>query len=259
MSLFFVLGGEDNEMSEIKKVLKKMELPYFQPQLGWGKITVEMNQLPETTRGKKLVFVECRPGKSIEKECTDVLLIDHHDEWREKPAALLQMLTLLGKRPTVRQQMVATIDSNFLAGAIEKWPSQSKKIWEIWEGGYKKRFERESDYEIFKGQCEVIFENAVKRSEDGLLIIFNVPSSYTLLAAMADVRGMDCCFCVGSEQAVEEKPCFYCGNAEVVTELASLRWPRQYWGRRYLGCRALPRDFVREVRKLRRELLERDV
>lgn len=252
-SLFFVLGGEDNEMVEIKMVLDTLELPYVQPQMEWGKIFVDVERLPKEADGRQLVFVECKP-KLGEEENVESILIDHHDALRENPASLLQVLKLLGKSPTLRQKMVAAIDSEFISGAVKKWPDKKDKIWEVWEGGYRKRFAREADYVEFKRQCVKMIEKAKYKSDDGLLIIYNVPPSYTLLAALADVEGYECCFSVGGELSVDEKPCFYCGNESVVTILETFRWPKQYMGRRYLGCRAQPKEFVKVIRDIRKTI-----
>ena len=310
-NLFFILGGQDNEMAEIIKVLEKHGQPYWQPQLEWGNIKIDNFTLPHDSQGKHLVFVECRPAwlreefpltpslakrgqpSLYEREgrVSSPLIIDHHNHLSENPASLLQVLKLLHLKPTIRQQIIASIDSDFLSRTIAKWPTKKRQILKIWEDGYRKKFDSEEDYLQFKDHCWNLFKQAVgnqlphlklnpvklplisSSSEEGksrslfekeeefplfvkegvrgslplILIIQQAPDSRTMLAAMADLAGVECCLISGTLESDHLKPCSYIGKSATVIKLANQNFPGSYWGKYYFGCRAVPGKFVNAI------------
>lgn len=271
---YFVLGGIDAEMEQIRLILEQQGIMYYQPQEHWGTITVNEVEIlnhvqddnPEARLEKLiLVFVECRPdwveedqydvfgydgGK--EYRSGDLVIIDHHNDWRDKPASLLQVCELLHTEPSETQQLIASIDSDFLKVTIDRWPEKADEIIEIWETGYAQAFPNQQTYEDFKTQCLRRFWYAAQRMEDELLVMDQVPQSMTMLAALANLNGLDCALCLGTWESANEKPCFFQGPPDLVEALAKCNWIKQYWGRRYLGCRAVPGEFLAVVRELRK-------
>lgn len=234
-------------MSEIKKLLTKRHLPFIQPQLNWGKITITEAQLPPEATGKQVVYVECRPQSQQSSD----FLIDHHNELSHRPSSLLQVLKLLGQTPTLRQQLIASIDSNFLSYTIKKYPQHKSQIIRIWESGYRKNFPTLSAYQQFRRDCETLIKQAARPYPD-LLIIYQSPQSMTLLAALCNLQQLSCILIVGSFDSEKPKPCFYQGPPHVIKQLAAANWHRAYWGRRYFGCRAIPVQFVTYVTQIYR-------
>lgn len=268
---YFILGGVDAEMEQIKLILEESSIDYYQPQEHWGSIRVDKGEilasiqdesLNSTLDNLKLVFVECRPAWVAEDEYEmyafplkvkdRLVIIDHHNEWRDKPASLLQVCELLQVEPSEKQQMIASIDSDFLKTTIERWPDRADEIINIWETGYAQAFPNQQMYEDFKTQCLRRFWYAAQRMEDDLLVLDQVPQSMTMLAALANLNGLDCALCLGTWESTNEKPCFFQGPPDLVEALTKCNWQKQYWGRRYLGCRGVPGEFLAVVRELRK-------
>jgi len=246
---FFVLGGEDNEMAEIKRVLVEKGIDYYQPQTDWGTIEVSKDELPLDAVDKQLVFVECVPDwkqKGVCKTDKKMMVIDHHGELCERDASLLQVLKLLKIKPTVRQQIIASIDSNFLWRTIERWPKRREEIIEVWESGYKKKFDREEDFVEFKNYCLNLFKTS-KVLNEKVVVIEKAPESMTMLAAIADLKRLSCILIVGKLNSNKAKPCFFQGDAEVVKMLVKNNFDKSYWGKYYFGCREVPKRFVKVV------------
>ena len=245
-------------MVEIKRVLEKRGVPYWQPQMEWGNIKLEADTLPSESKNKHLVFVECRPAWLREGSLgnSKIMIIDHHNELCDRPASLLQVLTLLKVKPTIRQQLVASIDAEFLAKTIEKWPERRKQIIAIWEKGYRKKFDDLKDYRKFKKYCKELFDEAEEEASNGLIIIDQAPKSINMLSAFANLEGVECCIIGGRKDSEDIKPCYYDGRPEVVGKLASLNLLKAHWGKYRLGCRAVPGKFVERVKLLRSSLVQ---
>lgn len=242
---FFVLGGEDNEMSEIKKVLDQASQPYIQPQLQWGKIIVPASLFPQSAANKQVVYVECQP----QDDHPGSMIIDHHNHLCDNESSLIQVLQLLKQTPTHKQQLIASIDRDFLYHTIKKYPESEAEIIEIWESGYQKNFSDLTQYKKFRQECESLIDQAIKPYPN-LLIIYQTPQSMTLLAALCNLKQLACVLIVGSQDSEDLKPCFYQGPRSVIKKLSSANWQRPYWGRRYFGCRAVPVQFVTYVTQI---------
>lgn len=238
---FFYLGGEDNEMVEIKKVLKRLSIPYYQPQKRWGDIVIKRSNLINLSTHKQ-VFVECRP----ETMDTEFIIIDHHRQMAENPASILQVLDLFKIRPTLRQKLIASIDSDFLGPTINKYPDHKQKIWKIFQSGYRKNFESTKDYLNFKKKCKELIENADVINPN-FLIVYNAPSSMNLIAGLCDMQNISCIITVGDKNSNDLKPCFYLGENHMVKKLSDQNFFKSYWGKRYFGCREVPNKFVNLV------------
>lgn len=262
---FFVLGGEDNEMVEIKKILNKKDISYIQPQIKWGKINIEKSDLPFESVDRILVFVECRPNWINEKDSKkyfykpgtkfrileSILIIDHHNELAHQPASLLQVLDLLEIRPKLRQKIIASIDADFLQRTIDKWPKQKEKIINIWETGYQKAFERKEEYIEFKKYSKDLYQNAKSNSEkDEILTIEKAPNSVNWICALMDFDRRQGMITVADLEYHKKVPCFYFGDSNVVKFLSYQQLKNKYWSKYRLGCKAVPGEFLKMCRTL---------
>lgn len=232
-------------MAEIKSVLDIEGIAWCQPQIEWGTIRVNYESLPKIAQNKLLVFVECRPIRND----LQTLIIDHHNELSENESSLLQVLDLLGLSPTLNQQIIASIDAIFLRRTIDKWPGKADCVLDIWRSGYRKRFAREKDFLFFENRCRKLYRAAKERisPEDRYLQLFNAPASMTMISAFADLDSLSCALISGSEHSDSLKPCFFQGNEDVVRILSQAGMERAYWGKYYLGCRSVPREFIAKL------------
>ncbi len=242
---FFILGGQDNEMAEIKSVLTSLNIPYIQPQSKWGEIVVSTTDLPQSAQDKQLVFVECKP----KIHAKDAILIDHHNHLSNQPSSLLQVLKLLNIKPNLNQQIIASIDSDFLYHTIKKFPKYKSKILKIWETGYRKNFTSDQEFQIFKSKCQQLID-AAYRPFPSLLIIYEAPQSMTLISAICNLQNLACILIVGSRQSDKLKPCFYQGPKSVIKKISQYPWQKAYWGKRYFGCRAIPSQFITFINQI---------
>lgn len=109
--MFFVLGGNDAEMTLISALLSQAGIRFVQPNIGWGDHEYTPIQLglaiapaqrmgefgykPEHVEGVDVVvFVECRPAKD-EWPTGTTAVIDHHGNRSGEPASVLQVLEWL--------------------------------------------------------------------------------------------------------------------------------------------------------------------
>lgn len=114
---FFLLGGYDLEMLEIRDLLEKQKVTYFDNQLRWD--NAFLNQytdiLPSYSKCKNTTIygielqeqgVTCIPENYIR--------IDHHNDYNSKPSSLQQVADILGVSLNRYQQLVAANDSGYI-------------------------------------------------------------------------------------------------------------------------------------------------
>lgn len=244
----FVLGGVDNEMEEIKRILDKYGIQYIQPQKNWGNIVVDKENIPTDLMQKVLVFIECSPGW----EARGVHVIDHHGEFRTKPASLIQVCKLLRIKPNLKQQIIASIDANFLSATMKKFPRKRKYILKLWEEGYKKKFESQKQWAEFKSYCQNLWQSAKTDNKIGLrcAVVWNAPSSMTMIGALADLDSWACLLVCGSPTTRATVPVFFQGNKWVVDQLITMDFEKKYYGKKYFGARAIPAEIYSTIDQL---------
>ena len=117
MKKFFVLGGNDAEMTVIAGLLAQAGQKFVQPNKGWGDhvfspevLGLDVVPAHEDERENRrvvpakvagydhVVFVECKPVEGW-PEGTPVVIVDHHNENAGRPASVLQVLGLLRQLP----------------------------------------------------------------------------------------------------------------------------------------------------------------
>lgn len=109
----FLIGGNDLEMNEIRRVLAENDIPLEDNDLHWGaKIEDYAGKQIDTIvgQGKIPIAIELAGAENLE----GVEVIDHHNENSNKKASILQVLELLDIEPTVDQLFIAANDSGYI-------------------------------------------------------------------------------------------------------------------------------------------------
>ena len=120
--IIFLLGGYDLEMLEIKKILKKHKRTFFDKQLSWDNALLTNYQEVIAQYGNKhdylLYGIELR-NTGINSLPGNYQLIDHHNEYIDRPSALEQVATLLAISLNRHQQLVAANDHYYIPGMLK--------------------------------------------------------------------------------------------------------------------------------------------
>jgi hypothetical protein len=124
--MIFFLGGKDAEMLEIERMLAGAGIEFVNKNLGWGAhASSYAEEIPAAAAaGKTLVLVELdnspvaktewAPAKEPVVLPEGTITVDHHGDRSEEPASILQVLKLLGLKPSRLQQLIAANDSGFI-------------------------------------------------------------------------------------------------------------------------------------------------
>ena len=111
----FLLGGKDLEMRYIKMHLDGRKIPYVDKNVTWEKATIEEYEdaIAEALQNQQTpVAIELQGADSHE----DVEFIDHHNQYTDRPASLLQVLERLGIEPNLVNRLVAANDASYIPG-----------------------------------------------------------------------------------------------------------------------------------------------
>jgi hypothetical protein len=127
--IFFLLGGYDLEMVEIRRLLESCNLQegrdFADLRLGWGaKLSAYAAVLEDPQFGNR-VFA----GIELAEDITPPLgyrRIDHHNDFDDRPAAIVQIAELLGLTLTRWQMLVAANDARYIPGMLEMGASQAE-------------------------------------------------------------------------------------------------------------------------------------
>lgn len=116
-NMVFFLGGADCEMVAIRQILEAEGIAFCDKGLGWGAAVSAYSEeiAAVVSEGKVPVLVELAadielPAGSIE--------VDHHNANANRPASILQVLSLIDKEPTRMQQLIAANDSAYIPGML---------------------------------------------------------------------------------------------------------------------------------------------
>jgi len=117
----FLLGGNDLEMWEIKKVLNDAGFHFFDKAHSWDNATLDVyKEEIEDHTDKHFYAVELNIDEekdTLYKQYKDrITIIDHHGKYNDRKASLLQVLELLGKEPTRKQELIAANDARYIDG-----------------------------------------------------------------------------------------------------------------------------------------------
>lgn len=110
--MFFVLGGMDAEMITIREVLLSQGIQFCDKSLGWGaSVSAYKDEIAEAqASGREVVTVELANDLNLQ----GLTEVDHHGDHASEPAAILQVLSLLGLEPTRWQSLVAANDCGYI-------------------------------------------------------------------------------------------------------------------------------------------------
>jgi hypothetical protein len=113
----FFLGGDDAEMRRIAEVLSGACTPWADARLAWGaKASAYGDEVSQAaSNGYAPVLVELEVNCKVPK---GTIVIDHHGDRAAEPASILQVLSLLGRRPTRWDLVIAANDSGWFPGLV---------------------------------------------------------------------------------------------------------------------------------------------
>ena len=108
----FLLGGHDLEMQETKRLLMMHGERFADANLSWGnaRLSAYMSVIAEEPNSEYY-------GIELQE---DMLLpncyhrIDHHNDYNQRPAAILQVAEILGIKPDRHLQLVAANDAGYI-------------------------------------------------------------------------------------------------------------------------------------------------
>jgi hypothetical protein len=122
MRRIFLLGGYDLEMITIRDLLQKYKETYFDNKLCWDNALLSSYKDVLSQYGTKtdtLIYgIELHPSSDVTTHA-NYILIDHHNEYTDKPSALIQVAGILNHPLTRYEQLVAANDSNYIPGMIK--------------------------------------------------------------------------------------------------------------------------------------------
>jgi hypothetical protein len=122
MKRIFLLGGYDLEMITIRDLLQKYKETYFDNKLGWDNALLSSYKDVMSRYGNKtdiLIYgIELQPSSDV-TAYANYLSIDHHNEYTDKPSALIQVAGILNHPLTRYEQLVAANDSSYIPGMIK--------------------------------------------------------------------------------------------------------------------------------------------
>ena len=157
----FLLGGHDLEMLTIKEILEKENIKFFDKELQWGaKLSAYKSELEEfsdhTIYGIELEE-DITPAKNYKR-------IDHHNDFSDKEASIVQVLKLLSKEPTREQELIAHNDVGHIK-AMECFGATKEEIIDI-----RKR-DRETQGVTAEEEAQAIEEIKNIKEEDGFYVL----------------------------------------------------------------------------------------
>lgn len=125
----FFLGGKDAEMVHISEKLAEAGMEVVNKNLGWGaKASSYAEEIAATAAAGKLpVIVELEVDIDLPQ---GTINIDHHNERTGEPAAILQVLSLLGLNPNRYDRLIAANDEGFIFG-MQAIGATAKEILDI--------------------------------------------------------------------------------------------------------------------------------
>src|SRR3989339_778061 len=109
----FLLGGQDLEMLEIKKLLERENIAYKDKNLKWGaKLSDYQNEL---SFSGTIYGIELEADIELPKNCI-YIEIDHHGKNDHEKSSLEQVAKILGIELTREQKLIAANDSRYISG-----------------------------------------------------------------------------------------------------------------------------------------------
>lgn len=117
MSPLFLLGGYDLEMLEIRWLLDRKKIPYLDKKLSWGaRLSAYQTDFPAFNTYSQIYGIELMEDIPPPAH---YIRIDHHNEYINREAAILQVAKILAHPPDRRMALVAANDSGYIPALLE--------------------------------------------------------------------------------------------------------------------------------------------
>ena len=147
-----MLGGQDLEMQEIRLLLEERGEQFEDRKLGWDNgLLSAYSDIVDTDPQVEYVGIELREDIPLPPH---YIRIDHHNDFSDRPAAILQVAELLGIEPDRRMRLVAANDSGYIA-AMQAAGATEVEINDIRNGDRRAQGLTEED----ERQCDKALEN----------------------------------------------------------------------------------------------------
>lgn len=112
MVKFFLLGGHDLEMLEIRHLLENHHIRFEDKGLGWSNARLSAYaNIIASEPDADFYGIELQEDYPLPQYYTR---IDHHNDYNHHPAAILQVAQLLGVEPDWHLQLVAANDAGYI-------------------------------------------------------------------------------------------------------------------------------------------------
>lgn len=117
-NIVFLLGGHDLEMHEIQRLVEGSFCKVFDAGLDWSNAELDayLDVLKHNV-GSHFVGIELRDPNNLSLKY-DYTLIDHHNEFSDRPASIIQVADMLGVTPDRRLSLVAANDSGYIPAML---------------------------------------------------------------------------------------------------------------------------------------------
>ena len=116
-SAVFLLGGHDLEMMEIRRILESYKIAFFDNNLTWDTAHLSAYSNIFSDRPNAHYY-----GVELKEDCLKPLYytrIDHHNDYSDREASILQVASLLEIEPDHRLELVAANDARYIPGMLE--------------------------------------------------------------------------------------------------------------------------------------------
>ena len=128
MGRIFLLGGHDLEMQEIRNLLISHSERFADADLNWSNACLSAYASTISTEPDSDYF-----GIELQEDCPQpkhYTRIDHHNDYSNRPAAILQVAQLLEVEPNRHLQLVAANDAGYIP-AMQALNASEEEIAEI--------------------------------------------------------------------------------------------------------------------------------
>lgn len=173
MKYFFLLGGYDLEMVEIKNILQERGIPFLDNNLGWGAKLSDYKDTINNMKDKdKYIFVGVELIKDTEIDAI-YKEVDHHNEKSNNKSSLEQVADLLDIELTRKQKIIAINDAEYIEG-MRRMGATDEEINEIRRRDRSCQGVTEEDEDLAERS---IIEN--KKVENVLIIVRSLTNSFS--------------------------------------------------------------------------------
>ncbi|MCL5027634.1 MAG: hypothetical protein M1480_01305, partial [Bacteroidetes bacterium] len=121
----FFLGGYDAEMLEIKDILTKHNIHFYDKKLQWdnAKISAYKNEISTLKENEIPVLIELLIDVELPQR---TVIVDHHNESESKPSSIEQIAELLGIELNRWQKLIAANDKGYIPAMKDLCASENE-------------------------------------------------------------------------------------------------------------------------------------